>query len=42
MFTTFLVPLFMFTIIKETFKKKKHFSLRGKRFLYLCSIYIYK
>ena len=40
-FTTFLVSLFLFTTIKETFSKL-HFLLSGKKLLYHCSIYIYK
>ena len=40
MFTTFLVPLFMFTSTKETFSKIFS-SLSGKRLLYHCSLYIY-
>ena len=39
MFTIFLVPLFMFTTIKETFSKIFS-SLSGKILLYSGSIYI--
>ena len=39
MFTTFMVPLFIFTTTKRTFSKI-HSSLSGKRLLYTCSLYI--
>ena len=40
MFTTFIVPLFIFTTTKETFSKISY-SLSGKRLLCPCYIYIY-
>ena len=39
MFATLLVLLFMFITTKQTFSKIPS-SLRGKRFLYSCSLYI--
>ena len=39
MFTTFMVPLFIFTTAKMTFSKI-YFSLSGKRLSYPCYLYI--
>ena len=40
MFTTFMVPLFIFIITNEIFSKMSS-SLNGKRLLYPCYLYIY-